>query len=163
MICTLAPNSTKYQNLSLEIAVMKLHFLSDFEKQRKQKQKQKQKKTKQNKQNNNNNKNNNKKPYCTERKNRMAMIQVFKIVQNINDISMDGLFEFSDTQTRGNSKKLLKPRAFKTFRMNSFCVRSINNWNALSDHIVNSNTVQQFKTLYDRHMGFSKSITETIY
>ena len=39
------------------------------------------------------------------RRNRMDMIQVFKIVQNIDDISMNGLFEFSDTQTRGNSKK----------------------------------------------------------
>ena len=51
------------------------------------------------------------------RRNRMDMIQVFKIVHNIDDISMDGLFEFSDTQTRENSKKLLKPRALKTFRM----------------------------------------------
>ena len=56
------------------------------------------------------------------------MIQVFKIVQNIDDISMNGLFEFSDAQTRGNSKKLKKPRALKTFRMNSFFVleQSIN-------------------------------------
>ena len=45
------------------------------------------------------------------RRNRMDMIQVFTIVQNIDDISMNGLFEFSDTQTRGNSKKLKKPRA----------------------------------------------------
>ena len=46
------------------------------------------------------------------RRNRMDMIQVFKIVQNIDDISMNGLFEFSDTQTRGNSKnwKSLEPR-----------------------------------------------------
>ena len=53
------------------------------------------------------------------------MIQVFKIIQNIDDIPMDGLFEFSDSQTHGNSKKLKKPRALKTFRLNSFCVRTI--------------------------------------
>ena len=84
----------------------------------------------------------------------MDMIQVFKIVHN--DISMDGLFEFSDTQTHGNSKKLLKPRAFKTFRMNSFCVRSINKWNPLPDDI-NSKIVLQFKTLYDRHRDSGNS------
>ena len=39
------------------------------------------------------------------RRNRMDMIQVFKIVHNIDDISMNELFEFSDTQTCGNSKK----------------------------------------------------------
>ena len=74
----------------------------------------------------------------------MDMIQVFKIVHNIDDISMDSLFEFSDTQTQGNSKKLLKSRALKTFRTNSFCVRSTNKWNALTDDIVNSKTVLQF-------------------
>ena len=84
-------------------------------------------------------------------------------MQNIDDISMDGLFEFSDTETHGNSNKLLKPRMCKTIRMNSFCVSvsSINKWNALQDDIVNSKTVLQFKT-YDRHMGFSKFITEAI-
>ena len=97
------------------------------------------------------------------RRNRMDMIQVFKIVQNIDDISMNGLFEFSDTQTRGNSKKLKKPRALKTFRMNSFCVRTINQWNSLPDDIVNSKTVLCFKTKYDRFMGFNKYITHEIY
>ena len=97
------------------------------------------------------------------RRNRMDMIQVFKIVQNIDDISMNGLFEFSDTQTRGNSKKLKKPRALKTFRMNSFCVRTINKWNSLPDDIVNSKTVLCFKTKYDRFMGFNKYITHEIY
>ena len=40
----------------------------------------------------------------------MDMLQVFKIVQNIDDISMNGIFEFSDTKTRGNSKKLKKKK-----------------------------------------------------
>ena len=50
----------------------------------------------------------------------MDLIPVFKIICNIDDIQMDGLFEFSDSQTRGHSKKLKKPRALKSFRMNSF-------------------------------------------
>ena len=58
------------------------------------------------------------------RRNHMDMIQVFKIGLNIDDISMNGLLEFSDTQTCGNSKKLKRPRALKTFRINSFCVRT---------------------------------------
>lgn len=97
------------------------------------------------------------------RRNRMDMIQVFKIAHNIDDISMNGLFEFSDTQTRGNSMKLKKPRALKTFRKNSFCVRTINKWNSLPDDIVNSKTVLCFKTTYDRYMGINKYITEEIY
>ena len=81
----------------------------------------------------------------------MEMIQVFKIVQSVHDISMNELFEFSDTQTRSNSKKLKKPRALKTFRMNSFCVRTTNKWNSLPNYTVNSKSVLSFKTLYDRY------------
>ena len=44
----------------------------------------------------------------------------------------------------------------KTFRMNSFCVRSINKWNPLPDDI-NSKIVRQFKTLYDRHRDSGNS------
>ena len=78
-------------------------------------------------------------------------------------IKMNGLFEFSDTQTRGNSKKLKKPRVLKTFRLNSFCVRTTNKWNSLPNDIVNSKTVLSFKTLYGRYMGVNTYITEKIY
>ena len=75
----------------------------------------------------------------------MDMIQVFKIVNNVDDIQMDGLFEYSDLTTRGHNKKLKKPRALKSFRMNSFCVRAVNKWNDLTEDIVNSSTVLSFK------------------
>ena len=93
----------------------------------------------------------------------MDMIQVFKIVNNIDDVSFQELFSFSDLQTRGHSKKLNKPRSIKTFRLNSFCVRSINKWNELPNDIVNAASVLSFKTLYDRHMGEVKYSTEDIY
>ena len=81
------------------------------------------------------------------------MIQVFKIVQNIDDIPMQELFEFSDTLH--SSKKLKKPGAVavNSFKFNSFCVRSINNWNNLPDDMVSSNTVLKFKPLYDIYMA----------
>ena len=47
-------------------------------------------------------------------------IQVFKIVLNIDDISMNGLFEFLGTQTRGISTKLKRTIALKTFRIYAF-------------------------------------------
>ena len=93
----------------------------------------------------------------------MDMIQVFKIVNNIDDIQMDGLFEYSDLTTRNHNKKLKKPRALKSFRMNSFCVRAVNKWNDLTEDIVNSSTVLSFKTMYDRHMGDQKYQTGDIH
>ena len=38
----------------------------------------------------------------------MDMIQGFKIVNNIDDIQMDWLFEYSYLPTRGHNKKLKK-------------------------------------------------------
>ena len=36
----------------------------------------------------------------------MDMIQVFKIIHNIDDVKMEDFFEFSDLNTRGHSKKV---------------------------------------------------------
>ena len=91
---------------------------------------------------------------------RIDMIQVFKIVNNIDDIQMDRLFECSDLIR--HNKKLKKTRALKSFRMNSFCVRAVNRWNNLTEDIVNSSTVLSFKTMYDRYMGDQKYQTGDI-
>ena len=40
------------------------------------------------------------------RRNRMDIFQTFKIVQNIDAIPMEGLFEFSDYHTPGQFKKI---------------------------------------------------------
>ena len=97
------------------------------------------------------------------RRYRMDMIQVFKIVNKIDDVSFDEFFTYSDLQTRGHDKKLNKPRALKNFRLNSFCIRSINKWNELPSEIVNATSVLSFKTLYDRYMADSKFDTDDIY
>ena len=55
----------------------------------------------------------------------MDMIQVFKILKNIDDVKMEGMFEYSDLNTRGHSKKLNKPRTLESYRMHSFCIRTI--------------------------------------
>ena len=88
---------------------------------------------------------------------------MFKILSNIDDVKMDGMFEYSEINTRGHSKKLVKPRALKTLRLNSFCVRTIDRWNDLTEEIVTSTTVLSFKTLYDRYMGDKKYQTGDIY
>ena len=97
------------------------------------------------------------------RRYRMDMIQVFKILNNIDDVKMEGMFEYSDLNTRGHSKKLNKPRALKSYRMHSFCIRTIEKWNDLTEDMVNSATVLSFKTMYDRYMGDQKYQTGDIY
>jgi len=97
------------------------------------------------------------------RRNRMDMIQVFKILNNFDDVPSHELFDLSTTQTRGHCMKLNKPRSSKTTRANSFCLRIINSWNNLPEEIVMSRTVLCFKTLYDRYMGDQKFDLNEIY
>ena len=86
------------------------------------------------------------------------MIQLFKILNGIENIDANTMFTFSKSQTRGHSKKLFKPRCKKGFRQHSFCVRSIDPWNSLSAEVINSSTVNEFKTKLDkewRHIRFN--------
>ena len=70
------------------------------------------------------------------RRKRMDMIQTFKIINNMDSLPVNELFEFSETSTRGHTKKLKKPRCIKSFRSNSFCARVIDPWNNLPQTII---------------------------
>ena len=86
---------------------------------------------------------------------------MFKILNGIDNIAHTEMFELSDHNTRGHSKKLVYPRSSKTIRLNSFCIRTIEPWNALPEEIASAKTVLSFKTLYDRHYnGMKQDLTE---
>ena len=67
----------------------------------------------------------------------------------MDSLPVNELFEFSETSTRGHTKKLKKPRCIKSFRSNSFCARVIDPWNNLPQTVIESKTVLSFKTRYD--------------
>lgn len=77
------------------------------------------------------------------------MIQLFKILNGIDDIQPESMFTFSTSTTRGHSKKLFKPRSVKGFRQHSFCVRCIDPWNSLPSKVVKSESVTEFKNQLD--------------
>ena len=85
------------------------------------------------------------------RRRRYDIIQVFKIIHEIDDIDMSKFFTFTDnSQLRGHNLKLNKPRVNKSIRLNSFAMRTIPVWNNLPSEIVNSKTVLEFKTKIDK-------------
>ena len=56
------------------------------------------------------------------------------------------------------NKKLFKPRCAKGFRKHSFCICSIDLWNSFSQNVIDSSTVNEFKTKLDkesRHFRFN--------
>ena len=84
------------------------------------------------------------------RRKRGDMIQLFKILNGFENIDAQTMFTFSSSTTRGHTKKLYKPRCVKGFRQHSFCVRCIDPWNRLSQTVINSKTVNEFKTRLDK-------------
>lgn len=102
-------------------------------------------------------------PTLLYRRKRGDLIQVFKILNGIDDISPDKFFLMSETTTRGHSKKLYKLRSRKSVRYNSFAVRVIDNWNSLPEEIISSKTVLQFKSRLDDYWRDERFDTSDIY
>ncbi len=91
------------------------------------------------------------------------MIQLFKIVNHKEDISTEKFFEFNDNRTRGHIFKITKPSCNKSLRLNTFPVRSINQWNTLKEDIVCSESVLTFKSKLDKAWGPDRFNIQDIY
>ena len=81
------------------------------------------------------------------------MIQVYKIAHNHYDhISVKNILTFSnENRLRGHKYKIMKPQTNKQQFSNYFSNRVINNWNGLPSSIVNAESINQFKKLFDSH------------
>ena len=96
-----------------------------------------------------------------ERRNRGDLIEVFKMVKGLSDVSWQTFFQRSTvSSTRGHDWKLVKPFCKKDSRLHFFSLRVINRWNSLSQDLVDSTSVNSFKSglekLRFRKMGFFK-------
>lgn len=80
------------------------------------------------------------------RRRRSDIIQVFKIFKSIDNLRPSDFFELSELTTRGHSLKIKKPRILTKLRQNSFAIRTINDWNSLSESAVSCVTINSFKT-----------------
>ena len=80
------------------------------------------------------------------RRQRQDMLQVYRIIEGIDCLEFDSFFQFNRSITRGSSKKLIKPRATSSYKLNSFSHRVINLWNELPEFVVQSKTINEFKS-----------------
>ena len=53
--------------------------------------------------------------------------------------------------TRGNSYKLLNHRFYYDIQKYSFTPRVVNMWNSLPDSVVNADSIDVFKSKFDKH------------
>ena len=79
------------------------------------------------------------------------MIEVFKTLRGINKIDESSLFQLvNNSRTRGHRFKLSKARSKLDIRKNFFSQRVVNSWNGLPESVVEADSVNNFKSRYDK-------------
>ena len=88
-------------------------------------------------------------PSLQHRRRRADMLQVFKIVMQLERIDFSDFFQYGTSFTRGHNKKLFKPRPRLDIRKNTFSSRIINDWNSLPQSLIDSESLETFKAGLD--------------
>jgi ribonuclease P/MRP protein subunit RPP40 len=89
-------------------------------------------------------------PSLYYRRARGDMIECFKYVSGVYEVSSAFLEMETNKTTRGHSKKLKKKTATKACRSNFFSRRITNAWNSLPEEVVSAPTLNTFKTRLDK-------------
>ena len=85
------------------------------------------------------------------RRKRNDIIEVFKIFEGYNDVNYKKFFDQPVASiTRGHKYKITKNRCNTNIRQNFFTNRIIKTWNNLPENIINSESIETFKTRLER-------------
>ena len=91
-------------------------------------------------------------PSLQYRRLRNDMVQTYKIIRDIDIVDKDKLLPIvTDTRTRGHKYKLFKRRSILNIRKNVFSNRVVDTWNNLPGSVVESPSVNSFKSRLNRH------------
>ena len=86
-----------------------------------------------------------------ERRNRSDLLEVFRMYKGWSRISFDSMFTLSNvTITRGHTGKITKNRCRLDSRWHFFAERVIDRWNRLPQDIIDSTSLNAFKSGLDR-------------
>ena len=93
-----------------------------------------------------------------ERRTRGDLIEVFKMIKGLNKADYRRFFTIvHHSRTRGHRFKIVKNRSRLNIRKNFFSQRVVNEWNALPEIVVESQSVNSFKNSYDKYVREIKS------
>lgn len=86
-----------------------------------------------------------------ERRNRADLLEVFKTYRGWSTTSFDSLFTLNTgLGTRGHSAKIMKNRCRLDLRRHFFSERVVNRWNSLDQQVMDSTSLNAFKTGLNR-------------
>lgn len=92
---------------------------------------------------------------------RADLIQTYRIIKGIDKINKDKFFTFSHDKSstlRGNTLKIVKKRFNKTEGQFLFKNRIVNQWNKLSDDIVQGEGINNFKNKIDNYLRNNRGL-----
>lgn len=92
-----------------------------------------------------------------ERRQRGDLIQMYKIMNNIDKLEKDIRFPIVNNHTRGHCFKYFKEMTKHKYRENFFFNRVANLWNSLPEEVVKSPSVNSFKAAIDCWMNSNRS------
>ena len=92
-----------------------------------------------------------------ERRQRGDLIQMFKIMHNMDKLDRCNRFKIVQNQVRGHCFKYFKEISRQQHRDNFFFNRTANIWNSLPSEIVEAPTVNSFKAGIDCWMSINQS------
>jgi len=89
----------------------------------------------------------------SRRQQRADLIEIYKILRNIEDIDYRKFFIRADSvQLRGHNYNLYKNRSLKQCRMCFFSHRVVNCWNLLPQEVADAPSLEIFKNRLDKFM-----------
>mgnify|MGYP003529753736 FL=1 len=92
-----------------------------------------------------------------ERRTRGDLIEVFKMIKGLNKADYRRFFTIvHNSRTRGHRFKIVKNRSRLDIRKHFFSQRVVNEWNALPEIVVESESVNGFKNSYDKYFKNKK-------
>ena len=92
-------------------------------------------------------------PSLSYRRFRGDMIEVFKLLNKLEDIDYEKFFVLNEQATRSNGRKLKVKQCKKDVRKHFFSLRAISDWNSLPEYVVSAPSINSFKNQLDKYMG----------
>ena len=86
-------------------------------------------------------------PSLAYRRHRADMIQIYKIMHGLDELDLAHFFDHpTDNRTRGHRYKIGEKKVYSKLRHGLFLQRCINEWNNLSSVVVESTSLNSFKS-----------------
>ena len=90
-------------------------------------------------------------PSLQYRRLRSDMVEMFRIINNIDKVNSNKIFPKNENTTRGHKHKIYKKQCRTNIRKYSFSQRVVDTWNSLPAKVIESNTVNGFKNQLNSH------------